>query len=108
MTESPQFVCNMNAMTGEERARYDVLRGKLEQAVERVEELENGYTFRLRDGSISLEEVAQWVEYEQKCCPFFGLGVEAAPQKGPIALRATGEPGVKDFIRMEFAGIRFE
>ena len=108
MTESPQFACNMNAMTSEERARYDVLRRKLEQAVERVEELENGYTLRLRDASISFEEVAQWVEYEQKCCSFFGLGVEAAPQKGPIALRVTGEPGVKDFIRMEFAGIKFE
>ena len=98
----------MNAMIKEERARYDVLRRKLEQAVERAEELENGYVFRLRAASISLEEVAQWVEYEQKCCPFFGLGVEAAPQKGPIVLRVTGEPGVKDFIRMEFAGIRFK
>jgi hypothetical protein len=67
-----------------------------------------GYTFRLRDASILLEEVAEWVEYEQKCCSFFGLGVEAAPQKGPIALRVTGEPGVKDFIRMEFAGIQFK
>jgi hypothetical protein len=98
----------MNAMTKEERARYDVLRRKLEQAVERAEELENGYAFRLRDASISLEEVAQLVEYEQKCCSFFGLGVEAAPQKGPITLRVTGETGVKDFIRMEFTGIRFE
>lgn len=108
MTESTQFVCNMNAMTKEERARYDVLRRKLEQAVERAEELENGYTFRLRDGSISLDELAQWVEYEQKCCSFFGLGVEAAPRKGPMALRITGEPGVKAFIRMEFAGVQFE
>ena len=108
MTHVPQFACNMNAMTKEERARYDVLRRKLEQAVERVEELENGYTFRLRDASISLEDLAQWVEYEQKCCSFFGLGVEASPQKGPIALRVTGEPGVKDFIRMEFAGIQFK
>ena len=107
MTESPQFACNMNAMTREERALYDVLRRKLEQAVERADELENGYTFRLRDASISLEELAQWVEYEQKCCSFFGLGVEAAPQKGPIALRVTGEPGVKEFIRMEFASIPF-
>ena len=108
MTHAPQFACNMNAMTKEERARYDVLRRSLEQAVERVEELENGYTFRLRDASILLEEVAEWVEYEQKCCSFFGLGVEAAPLKGPIALRVTGEPGVKEFIRMEFAGIRFK
>ncbi len=107
MTESPQFACNMNAMTREERARYDVLRRKLEQAVERAEELENGYTFRLRHASISLEELAQWVEYEQKCCPFFGLAIDTEPQKGPTALQVIGEQGVKDFIRMEFSGIQF-
>jgi len=27
--------------------------------------------------------------------------------RGPLALRVTGEPGAKKFIRMEFAGIKF-
>jgi hypothetical protein len=107
MTESPQFACNMNAMTKEERALYDVLRRKLEQAVERVNELENGYAIHLRAGAILPNEIAQWVEFERKCCPFFGLAIDIEPQKGPTALRVTGEQGVKQFIRMEFAGIQF-
>jgi hypothetical protein len=107
MNERTAFCCNIHAMSEAERRRYDVLRGKLEQGVARVDELENGYVFRLRSGALSLDEMGEWVEYEQKCCPFLGLDMDTGLPRGPLALRVTGEPGVKEFIRMEFVGIKF-
>jgi hypothetical protein len=108
VTDEPNFACNMNAMTKKERSRYDLLRQKLESAVAAVIELENGYTFQLRRGALSLAEITEWVDYEQKCCPFFGLGVATGPEPGPTGLRITGRAGVKQFIRMEFATVKFQ
>ncbi len=107
MSDGTGFACNMGDMTSEQRARYAVLRGKLEAAVCAVVELENGYLFRFFSGVMSLEEMAEWVEYEEKCCPFFGLGVETGVEEGPIGLRITGGVGVKQFIRGEFGSVRF-
>src|ERR1700692_1934000 len=107
MKERAAFCCNIHAMSEAERRRYDLLRGKLEQGVDRVDELENGYVLRLRSGALSLDEMGEWIEYEQKSFPFFCLGLECGVPRGPIALRVTGEPGAKEFIRMEFVGIKF-
>jgi hypothetical protein len=107
MKERTEFCCNVHAMSEAERGRYSVLRGRLEQGVDGVEEIENGYMFQLRSGALSLDEIEEWVEYEQKCCPFFRLGIETDLQRRRIALRVTGKSGVKEFIRMEFAGIKF-
>ena len=57
MKERAAFCCKIHAMSEAERRRYDVLRGKLEQGVDRVDELENGYVFRLRSGALSLDEI---------------------------------------------------
>jgi hypothetical protein len=97
----------MGAMTPEERSRYSVLREKLEASVCAVAEMENGYLLRFFSGMIALEEMAEWVEFEEKCCPFFGLGVETAIDEGVIGLRITGAEGIKEFIRAEFAGVKF-
>jgi hypothetical protein len=105
MTESG-FCCDMEAMTPEERGRYEILRGKIETAVISVVELPDGYGLRLRDGGISAEELVEWIGFEQKCCPFFML--TASEQAGSLILLITGRTGVKDFIRAEFNAIRFE
>ena len=106
MTDDNGFCCDMNAMTREERRRYEILRSKLEAAVILVAELPDGYGLRLRDGAIGPEELVEWVAFEQKCCPFFTL--TASEQGGALVLLITGRTGVKDFIRAEFSAIRFE
>ena len=107
MNERAAFCCNIHAMNEAERGRYNVLRAKLERGVDRVEELENGYMFQLRIGALSLDEMGEWVEYERRCCPFFELSIETGLEEAPVALGVMGELGVKEFIRMEFAGIKF-
>ncbi|MBV8514487.1 MAG: hypothetical protein JO260_04225 [Acidobacteria bacterium] len=98
--------CNMMAMTREERGRYEVLRAKLEAAVTSVEELADGYSLGLREGGLAPGELAEWISFEKRCCPFFTLS--AGEQGGSQRLQLTGPDGVKDFIRAEFGAIRFE
>jgi hypothetical protein len=105
MTESG-FCCDMKALTRGERARYEILRGKLEAAVISVAELADGYALRLRDGAIAPEELVEWIAFEQKCCPFFRL--TASEQGQSLILMITGRDGAKEFIRAEFGAIKFK
>jgi hypothetical protein len=95
------FACNLQAMSGEEREQHELLSRQLFALVAEVREVRDGYAFRLA-GPISLVIVAQWVELESKCCPFFDFNVALGRQQGPLWLRVTGQSGVKKAIRAEF------
>jgi hypothetical protein len=103
--EGAGFCCDIKAMNKVERERYEVLRERLESAIEETKELESGYAFRLRSGTVSLTDVAEWVEKEHKCCPFFDFEITVNRDDGPLWLTLRGAEGVKPFMRMEF-GVR--
>jgi hypothetical protein len=71
-------------------------------------ELPNGYAFRFRPGGVSLVELADWVESERRCCPFFDLAIEAEREGGPVWLKITGREGVKQFITAELKSLKRE
>jgi hypothetical protein len=98
------FVCNLGVMNPEERARYIALSRKLMSTREESRELDNGYAFKLTRQKISLTEIAEWISFERRCCPFFNLLIEAEPNDGPIWLRMTGATGIKQFILSEIGG----
>ena len=95
------FVCNLGVMNPDERAGYVALSRKLMSAGEERRELADGYAFKLAAQKISLGEIAEWMTFERRCCPFFNLQIEAEPNDGPIWLRMTGVAGVKEFILSE-------
>jgi hypothetical protein len=100
----PALVCHLGVMNQVERARYLALARKLMDASEERRELADGYAFRLAAAKISLVEIAEWVTFERRCCPFFNLQIEAQPKDGPIWLRMTGALGIKQFILAEIGG----
>jgi hypothetical protein len=102
MNPDTGFYCEMQALTKAERARYDSLRQKLQNAAVEIKELENGYAVRLQTATVSLVEIAEWVASERKCCPFFDFQISAQQDAGPVWLSLTGGNGVKQFIRQEF------
>jgi hypothetical protein len=99
-----RFFCNLGAMTSEERTVYGALSRKLFGAGEEKRELDNGYAYRLAAAKVSLSEIADWITFERRCCPFFNLQIEAEPNRGPVWLRITGPAGVKEFIKSETGG----
>ena len=98
------LVCNLGVMTEAERTRYLALSRKLMRATEERRELADGFEFCIESDQISLVEIAEWITFERRCCPFFKLQIEAAPDDGPVALRMTGAAGIKEFILAEIGG----
>ena len=106
--ENTGFCCDMKAMNKVERERYNQLREKLEKAIDETKELEDGYAFRWQSGEVSLVELAEWVEKERKCCPFFDFEIAVEREGGPMRLALKGKGGVKAFIRMEFGRLNLQ
>lgn len=95
------FACNMKALSREERQRYGVLAEKIGGARVSVRESAEGYDVTLKLDPLTLREIAEWIELEARCCPFFTFNVELRGGAPNAVLRLTGAKGVKAFIREE-------
>ncbi len=96
-TASP-IACNMHALSTIEREQHAVMSRRLLEAVKTRRALRGGYSFELNKARISFSQVAEWVEKEQRCCPFFDFRVEHSRENGPLSLTLTGRKGVKRLI----------
>lgn len=102
MTEKGGLYCNIRALTKIDRERHDQLMRRLETARVEVQELPDGFAFQLRNELVSLAELAEWISYESKCCPFFDFEIQLERDNGPLWLKLRGGEGIKPFIRAEF------
>ncbi len=101
-TRSP-FFCNLDAFTKAERASHRDASQQMLASLRGIREVPDGYAFDLDSHRFSSKELARWVDLERRCCPFFDFRIERGREDGPVTLQLTGRPGVKDFIRAEFA-----
>ena len=91
------IACNL---TSEElRTRETNLLAEFKSAVAAIEELPDGYAFRVPGEKRSLELAAQLLIAERECCPFLTFQIMAEPQMGPLTIRITGPDGSKEFVR---------
>ena len=97
-----RFYCNLKALSPAERAHHLLLSMKLLAARREIVEIERGYEFQFSPADVSLAELADWVNAESKCCPFFDFHLDLEQKAKLLCLRLTGEPGIKQFIRSEF------
>jgi hypothetical protein len=90
------IACNLDAagLSG----RQHLLAGLIARASER-RELKEGYAFGFASGTVGLVELAQIIEPERRCCPFFRFVVTAEPEGGPLWLEVTGPDTTKDFLQ---------
>jgi hypothetical protein len=91
------IACDLTAIPADVRQQHIEEELRVFQSAQAVQELENGYAFRFAPEM--LLPVAQMVENERRCCPFFAFTLELAPGGGPLWLRLTGDEGVKEFTR---------
>jgi hypothetical protein len=49
--------------------------------------------------------VSERIGNERLRCPFFKVDIHVGDTSTPIALRITGQEGVKQFIKAEFSGM---
>ncbi len=95
------FFCDMNAIDPTQRKHHVTTAIAVFRAVQEIQELPNGYAFRLPNEATILLKTAEFIMREKLCCPFFGFSVEVEPEGGPLWLRLTDGDGIKPFIRAE-------
>ncbi|QNI34472.1 hypothetical protein H7849_11605 [Alloacidobacterium dinghuense] len=81
------------------RTRETNLLAEFKSAVTKIEELPDGYAFRVPGEKRWLDLAAQLLIAERECCPFLTFQMTAEPQMGPITIRVTGPDGSKEFLK---------
>ena len=90
------IACNLDAVGL--KGRQHLLVGLVSRASER-RELDNGYAFGFAPGTVGLTELAQIIEPERRCCPFFRFVITAEPEGGPLWLEVSGPDTTKEFLQ---------
>jgi len=101
--DDPVFACRLDALDAAERARHKALWTELQDHVEQVKELKDGYAIRYPADTATILSVAEWVTLERRCCPFFNFALEIEGEKQSAWLRITGQKGVKEFLQLEMS-----
>jgi len=92
------IVCNLEALTPDERKRAALLRRAIGEATLERAELPDGIALRVR---CELPILAEWIGLERRCCPF--LSFELRWERGEDApwLELRGPEGTKEFLARE-------
>jgi hypothetical protein len=70
----------------------------LGSAVIEIQELPDGYAFRVPGNGKWIEIIAEMIVAERECCPFLTFELVAQPNMGPVIVRVTGPAGGKEFL----------
>ena len=81
------------------RDREAALLARFQSAVVEIEELQEGYAFRLPGDGTWIELIAELIVAERECCPFLAFEVVAVPNMGPVTVRMFGPSGTKEFLK---------
>lgn len=100
------LACDLSAIAPAEREPHEQRGRELFAAVVEVQELPDGYTFRLPVEM--LRSAAEWIANERLCCPFFIFTLKVAAQSAALWAALTGNEDVKAFIPVEFGGVLSE
>ncbi len=100
-SESP-IACELGAIYAADRPRYDELRKMLAASAIGKRELSDGVAVRISTERMALAQLAEWISFERKCCPFLDFRIDVAPESGPVWVSLTGRAGVKEFLAHAF------
>ena len=95
----PVIACDLGALTPAERERRASLAQTLLARAGSVRELADGYALQLTATDALTRESLEWLLLERRCCRFFRLELELAPEGGALEVRLRGGAGVKEFLR---------
>lgn len=98
-----QYRCATEALDGAERLRYQELRTAMKAAFSATRELPDGYAVRFPPDPGLFLQVAEWITFERRCCPFLAFGLDWSEAEAP-QLRLTGGPGVRAFLGSQLGG----
>jgi len=97
------LACLVEAIPEHERSAHFQLAADLfRHRAEERKDVPNGYAFRFSPDT--LEQVAQFLANERRCCPFLSFDITIASGGGPLWLYITGPDGAREFLAAELPG----
>lgn len=100
-----EFACDLTALTPDEREHHIAASARLFGSMLEGRELADGFALRVPDGPDTLAALADFIEHDRRCCPFFRFTLVVEPHGGPIWLHITGAPGIKLPLAAELGGL---
>src|SRR6185369_15523144 len=101
--QNQPIVCDPNALTPDQQEYWvKEIVPRLYCQVQEIQELADGWVWRLPNTPQVLTLVAEDLNMERLCCPFVNYTLEIEANHGPFWLRMTGGEGVKEFLKMSF------
>jgi hypothetical protein len=97
--ENQPLACDLTAIPASAREEHVLTAPQLFQSAQKVQELTNGYAIRFLNEPGKFMAIANYIENERLCCPFFNFELEIKPNGGALWLRLTGGEGVKDLLK---------
>lgn len=67
-----------------------------------VQEIPYGYAFSYPNQPSLLLKIAEWISYENRCCPFIKFSLYVSGEVDSIRLELTGSEEVENLLREEF------
>jgi len=104
-SKAPPLACNLRAFSTAERTDWRKRLDQVLRSVSAVHDLSEGYSFQIDPHRTSFLDVAQWIDLERKCCPFFVFELALDGGAGTIQLNLRGREGVKQFIASDFQSL---
>ena len=99
LNETQSLACDLTAIPEDSREEHVVSASQLFGTAQEVQELPDGYAIRFANEPGKFIDIANFIEHDRLCCPFFNFGVEIEPNSGPLWLRLTGGEGVKELVQ---------
>lgn len=99
------IACNIGSFNPEERTRYDKLRKELNVS-RSVEEIPNGYTFIFSNQPTLLLKIAEFISFENRCCPFIKSTLHVSGELDLIRLDLTGSEEVKNLLKEDLLNLK--
>ena len=104
MNSEPALVCNMDVFTPAQREAHIQNTIELIQAVQSVQEVENGYEFKFPNETGFISQITEFISNERLCCPFLKFTLNIVSNREPVSLALTGPIGTQEFLQAEFDG----
>jgi len=83
------------------KRHFDELGPALLKLKKTTRELSDGYEFEFPGDSHAYQLLTEWIFQERLCYPFFNIELRCESEDGPFWLRLTGQPGTKEFIKID-------
>jgi hypothetical protein len=99
LESSTAVACTPQEIPPDNRDRWLALGLEVYAAVDKLEELPDGYAFRLPNDAAAFVTAAEYVTLDRLCCRFLRWELRSEPDGGPVWLRLTGPAGTKALLR---------